>query len=107
MAGALPFIKEEEKRRITTQPYRILNPGTNPVTKGLQQRSDPAVVADKCLNYLSSSHRRADFHLPTRCFNCHRLHHHLRDCNHALKSYVLHVWGVPEALFDVGGRRLV
>jgi hypothetical protein len=53
MAGALPFIKEEEKRRITTQPYRILNPGTNPVTKGLQQRVTPPLwpisVSTTCL----------------------------------------------------------
>jgi hypothetical protein len=34
----------------------------------------------RCLNCLSSCHKRADRRLPTRCFNCHGLRHHLRDC---------------------------
>jgi hypothetical protein len=64
------------------------------------------VVADKCLNCMSSSHRRVDCRIPTSCFNYHRLLHHLRDCSDPLKSHVLHFWGGPEACSDVGGQRL-
>jgi hypothetical protein len=35
-----------------------------------------AVVTVRCLNCLTSSHRRADCHLLTWCFNYHDLHHH-------------------------------
>jgi hypothetical protein len=43
-------------------------------------------VEGRCLNYLSSSHRRVDCRLPTRCFNYHELRHHLRDCKLSQKS---------------------
>jgi hypothetical protein len=38
-----------------------------------------AATVGRCLNCLSSSCRRADCRLPTRCFNCHGFQHHLRD----------------------------
>jgi hypothetical protein len=47
-----------------------------------------AAVAGRCLNCLSSSHRREDCHLPTHCFNCHGLRYHLRDCKLPRKSLV-------------------
>jgi hypothetical protein len=62
-----------------------------------------AAVAGKCLNCLSFSHRRADYHLPTRCFNCHGLRHHLRDCKRPRKSHALHFVGDPEACSNVDG----
>jgi hypothetical protein len=64
------------------------------------------VVASKCLNCMSPSHRRVDCRLPTSCFNYHRLHHHLRDYSDPLKSHVLHFWGGPKACSNVGGQRL-
>jgi hypothetical protein len=58
-----------------------------------------AVVEGKCLNYLSSSHRRADCCLPTCCFYCHGFWHHLRDCKRPRKSSL--ALEVPEAASQV------
>jgi hypothetical protein len=46
------------------------------------------VVEGRCLNCLSSSHRRAECHLPICCFNCHGLCPHLRDCKLPQKSSI-------------------
>jgi hypothetical protein len=40
----------------------------------------------RCLNCLSSSHKRVDYCLPTCCFNCHGLRHHLQDYKRPRKS---------------------
>jgi hypothetical protein len=53
-------------------------------------------VEGRCLNCLSSSHRRVGCCLSTRCFNCHRLRHHLRDCKRPRKSSL--VVGVFDAV---------
>jgi hypothetical protein len=55
-----------------------------------------ATVEGRCLNCLSSSHRRAGCCLPTHCFNCHGLRHHLRDCKRPHKSSI--VVGVSDAV---------
>jgi hypothetical protein len=47
-----------------------------------------AVMEDKCLNCLSSSHRRVNYCLPTRCRNYHGFRHHLRDCRRTHKSSI-------------------
>jgi hypothetical protein len=54
-----------------------------------------AVMEGRCLNCLSPSHRRAKCYLPTQCFNCHGLRHHLRDCKCPRKSSI--VVGVSDA----------
>jgi hypothetical protein len=56
-------------------------------------------VEGKCLNCLSSFHRRADCCLPTRCFNYHGFQHHLRDCKRPCKSSI--ALEVPEAILQV------
>jgi hypothetical protein len=55
-------------------------------------------VEGRCLNCLSPSHRRADHHVPTHCFNCHGFLHHLRDCKHPQKSPAF--LGASEAACD-------
>jgi hypothetical protein len=65
------------------------------------------VVVGRCLNCLSSSHRRVDCCLPTRCFNCHGLHHHLWDFKHPQKSLASHVLGGSKVRSDVGSQLLV
>jgi hypothetical protein len=72
--------------------------------KQLSPRYLTAVVG-RCLNCLSSSHRRADCRLPTRCFNFHGLHHHLRNCKNPQKSPV--VLSGSKARTDIGGQHLV
>jgi hypothetical protein len=58
-----------------------------------------AAVEGKCLNYLSSSHRRADCCLPTHCFNCHGFQHYLRDCKCLRKSSI--ALEVPKVVLQV------
>jgi hypothetical protein len=58
-----------------------------------------AAVEGKCLNCLSSSHRKADCCLPTCCFNCHGFQHHLRDCKRPRKSSI--ALEIPEAVSQV------
>jgi hypothetical protein len=41
----------------------------------------------------------------TRCFNCHGLQYHLRDCKRPEKSHALHVVGDSEACSNVDGWR--
>jgi hypothetical protein len=55
-----------------------------------------AAVESRCLNCLFSFHMRADRCLLTRCFNCHGLCHHLRDCKRPRKSSL--VIGVSDAV---------
>jgi hypothetical protein len=66
-----------------------------------------ATVVGRYLNCLSSSHRKMDYRLPIRCFNCHMLRHYLRDCRHPPKFPALLVLGGYETRSDVGGRHLV
>jgi hypothetical protein len=55
-----------------------------------------ATVEGKCFNCLSPSHRRANYCLPTRCFNFHGRRHHLRDYKRSRKSSI--VVGVSDAV---------
>jgi hypothetical protein len=65
------------------------------------------VVKGRCLNYLSSSHKRADCFRPTRCFNCHGLRHHLWDCKRPRRSSVASIAMDSEACAVAVGRRVV
>jgi hypothetical protein len=62
-------------------------------------------VEGKCLNCLSSWQRKADCHLPTHCFNYHRLRHHLRNCKRHQNSPA--ALGYSEAHTDATGRHVI
>ncbi|CAL4885499.1 unnamed protein product [Urochloa decumbens] len=56
------------------------SPRCRPAAPSSGPRPLPPELADKCLNCLSTAHRRVDCKMPTRCLRCRGLHHLARHC---------------------------